>query len=190
MTCIAAVVSQGVVHMAGDSASICGQSISIRADKKVFESGPYVFGFTTSWRMGDLLRYSFKPPWPRSDEDLDAFMRTQFIDALRACLKAGGFAEKEKEAEQGGTFLVGISGRLFRVGFDYQVGEALAAYDSVGCGEDIALGSLYSTPDVAPFMRLAIALEAAERHSSGVRRPFCLVSGGSAQAGPGGGSNL
>src|SRR5262249_25546320 len=134
----------------------------------------YVFGFTDSFRMGQLIRYAFDPPSPT--ERLDKFMATTFIDALRTCLKEGGYARKESEQESAGTFLVGVAGRPFRSGSDYQVGESVDAYDAVGSGDDLALGALYATSDRRPKERIRIALSAAERFSAGVRRPFTIVA--------------
>jgi hypothetical protein len=61
-------------------------------------------------------------------------MATFFIDKVRTVLKDGGFATKEKEMEQGGTFLVGIRGRLFSVQSDYQIAESASRFEAVGCG--------------------------------------------------------
>lgn len=90
MTAIVGLVHDGVVHVGGDSAGVGGWSMTVRADAKVFRNGPYVFGFTTSFRMGQLIRWSLEVPLP--DGDLERFMCTVFIDAVRDCLKAGGYA--------------------------------------------------------------------------------------------------
>jgi hypothetical protein len=143
----------------------------------VFQRGPYLMGFTTSFRMGQLLRWSLEAGEPTGD--LDEFMATVFVDAVRKCLKDGGFAKKDAEREEGGTFLVGVNGRLFTVHNDYQVAAQVSPYAAVGCGADIALGALYATQPGAgdPSGRLLLALAAAERHSAGVRSPFTILSG-------------
>lgn len=176
MTAIAGLVHDGTVHIGGDSAGVGGWRMTVRADTKVFRNGPYVFGFTSSFRMGQLIRWSLLAPAP--DGDLDRFMCTTFIDSVRACLKEGGFAKKNSEQEEGGTFLVGVAGRLFTVHSDYQVGEAVDGYAAVGCGEEPALGALFATANMglAADERLELALEAAERFSAGVRAPFAYVS--------------
>lgn len=175
MTAIVGLVHDGTVHIGGDSAGVGGYSLTVRADAKVFTNGPYVMGFTTSFRMGQLLRHALKAPEP--DGDLEAFMATAFVDAVRTCLKDGGWAKKDNEREEGGIFLVGAHGRLFCVHSDYQVAEAADGYAAIGCGEDIALGALYATARsrVAPQKRIKLALEAAERFSAGVRGPFAYV---------------
>lgn len=174
MTAIVGLVDNGTVYMGGDSAGVAHYSMTVRKDEKVFINGSYLFGFTTSFRMGQLLQYSFEPPAPT--DDLDKFMRTTFVDAIRDCLKTGGYASKNNEAESGGEFLVGVSGRLFSVSSDYQVGEASIGFDAVGIGESPALGALFALrqSEMSPKQRVRVALEAAERFNAGVRAPFRL----------------
>jgi ATP-dependent protease HslVU (ClpYQ) peptidase subunit len=177
MTAIVGIAKDGAVHLGGDSAGVSGYIVKVRADAKVFSNGPYVFGFTTSFRMGQLLRWAWTPPEPPAS-DLDRFMVTTFVDGLRECLKAGGWAAKENEREEGGVFLVGVAGRLFRVDADYQVGEAAAGFDAVGSGHELALGALYATARtrLTPRNRLQIALEAAEQFNGDVAGPFTFAS--------------
>jgi ATP-dependent protease HslVU (ClpYQ) peptidase subunit len=178
MTAIVGLTHNGTVHIGGDSAGVSDWSLTIRADSKVFTNGPYAMGFTTSFRMGQLLRYALKAPEPNGD--LERFMVTTFVDAVRECLKEGGWATKDSEREEGGDFLVGVHGRLFSVHPDYQVGEAVDGFAAIGCGQEIALGALYTTARtrMAPEKRVKLALEAAERFSAGVRGPFAYVSKG------------
>lgn len=182
MTAIVGLVHAGRVHIGGDSAGVSGWEITTRADTKVFRNGPFVFGFTTSFRMGQLIRWSLTAPEP--DDDLDRFMCTTFVDSIRACLKAGGWAKKDNDREEGGRFLVGVRGRLFKVDTDYQVGESLDGFAAVGAGAEIALGALYATHnprvaalrDISPQDHLGVALQAAERFSAAVRSPFEFIS--------------
>ena len=179
MTCIVGFSTKGKVYIGGDSAGVGGWNLTVRKDQKVFKNGPCIMGFTSSFRMGDLLHYSLTVPERHSDEDVDKWMRTAFIDAVRNCLKMGGYATKEKEAEEGGVFLVGYDGRLFYSDSDYQVGEALDCYDAVGCGEAYAKGAMaamISAGDIAPENMIRIALEITERNCAGVRAPFNIVS--------------
>ncbi|MFA7291894.1 MAG: hypothetical protein WC023_06560 [Rhodocyclaceae bacterium] len=175
MTCIVGLVHEGKVTIGGDSAGVGGLDLVVRNDLKVWERDGLAFGFTTSFRMGQLLRYSLNIPKRHPDTDLMKFMVTDFIDAVRKCLKDGGFARAKEGEEQAGVFLVGHAGRLFRIDADYQVGEAAAQFDAVGCGESFAKGALYvSTGDAAARVRKS--LECAEAMSAGVRGPFHLVT--------------
>lgn len=180
MTAIIGIVSDGKAWIGGDSAGVSGCSVSVRADEKVFINGPYIFGFTTSFRMGQLLRYSLIAPVPERDENLDKFMATKFVNAVRECLKSGGFASKTNENESGGSFIVGYKKFIYAVHQDYQVERTRSKVIAVGCGADFALGSIYSTQKMAPFKRIWKALSAAENFSNGVRRPFVIMNTGMA----------
>jgi hypothetical protein len=173
MTCIAGIAHQGHVYIGADSAGVSGWDLCVRADRKIFRNGAYLFGCTTSFRMIQLLQYRLQVTGDIAADQVMAHMCTTFVDALRECFKAGGFAKKDGEAEKGGDFLVGFSGRLFRICDDYQVAESSAGYDAVGCGENIARGALYATrDDEDQYGRIELALRAAESHSAGVRGPF------------------
>jgi ATP-dependent protease HslVU (ClpYQ) peptidase subunit len=176
VTCIVGVVENNKVYIGGDSAGVAGYSLTIRKDKKVFRNGEFLIGGTSSFRMIQLLHYAFEPPPYDENIDLEKYMATAFVDAIRECFKRGGYAQVESQQESGGHFLIGFRGRLFHVEADYQVGEALSSYDAVGCGADVALGCLYATPDMQSLKRIELALRAAEAHSAGVRAPFFIES--------------
>lgn len=161
--------------MGGDSAGVDGYHLVTRKDTKVFRVGDFTLGFTTSFRMGQLLAHAFNPPKRHTDQDVYAYMVTTFIDGLRDCLKAGGWAKRDSEREVGGTFLVGYEGRLFQIEGDYQVGEPLSGYAACGCGCEVALGALYATGNMKPRDRVKVALQAAEAFSAGVRGPFNII---------------
>lgn len=176
MTCIVGLVHGKDVYIGADTAGVAGLKLYRRQDSKIYENGPFLFGFTSSFRMGQLLGYSFKPPKQPAKMTDDKFMRTLFIDAIRDCFDEGGFMGHDKDGtEAGGTFLVGYKGRLYMIGGDYQVGEDMQGYSAVGCGDEIALGSMFSTEHMPPEKRIEQALKAAEEYSAGVRGPFNIV---------------
>jgi len=174
MTAIAALVEDGVVYMGGDSAGVAGFSITIRKDPKVFINKEFIIGFTSSFRMGQLLKESFVPPAHPKKMGTYKYMVTLFIDEVKRCFSDGGFATPQK----GGTFLVGYRGKLYLIDSDYQVGIPASNYDAVGCGGEICIGSLYSSQkmDLKPKERIRLALKAAEEHNGGVRSPFIIKS--------------
>jgi ATP-dependent protease HslVU (ClpYQ) peptidase subunit len=180
VTCIVGYRHGGKVWIGGDSAGVSGYDLTPRADPKVFVRDGIAMGFTTSFRMGQLLAHRLKvPPLPEKRADLMRWMVHDFVDAVRACLKEGGFATKSSEVETGGTFLVGVRGRLFAIESDYQVGEALAPYESVGCGRAYAIGACAVLADREPSRPEALvreALRVAAANSAGVRAPFRVVS--------------
>lgn len=184
MTCVVGLVDSGRVWMGADSAGMDDRyAMQIRKDPKVFRVGGTVFGFTSSFRMGQLLAHSLRlPDLPGRSDDLMGWMVGTLIGEVRRTLKDGGYARKDAEQEQGGVFLVGIRGRLFMVDCDYQVGETICGYNAVGCGDQIALGALFASPDRSPHERVLTALSAAAELSGGVRGPFRIIAGGSVAA--------
>ena len=184
MTCIAALVEDGVVWMGGDSAASNSSQLTVCRRAKVFLTHGLVMGSCGSGRVHQLLQYVFVPP-PYQGIDLETYMVTAFIDAVRACFQAGGYAKKESEQESGGHFLVGIGGRLFEIQPHYFVIEALDNYYAIGAADDLALGALFATRglNLSPAQRIEVALQAAERHSTSVRAPFVIERLGSSEVG-------
>ncbi|MEM8961752.1 MAG: hypothetical protein AAGD38_09750 [Acidobacteriota bacterium] len=188
MTCIVGVIDGASVVLGADSAGTMGHRLQIRTDKKVFRQGPYQVGFTTSFRMGQILRYHTELPHPPENEaELEPFMVKEVVTAVRHTFAEQGFAKigrftdqnvTEEGQELGGAFLVGVSGQLFEIQSDFQVARLETPYAAIGHGAPIALGALHaltSSAHLTPHERARRALEAAETYSSSVRRPFHLV---------------
>lgn len=163
--------------MGSDSAASSETSIEIRNDPKVFLNGDVLFGFADSFRAGQLLRHSLQiPKIPATTEELDKWLVTTFIDAVRSCLDAGGVSSKENGTEEGNMFLLGIMGRLYSVESDYQVARLIAGYAAIGCGADLALGALHATRSLKNARgRILRALEASAEHSAYVAPPFTIL---------------
>jgi hypothetical protein len=191
MTCIVGYLDKETVYLGGDSAGTDGNySQHIRKDKKVFQNGPFIFGFTSSFRMGQILMSSRFKPWRQKAEQSDYdYMVVDFIDAVRKAFEKGGYLQKTTEGDEvGGTFLVGYKGVLYYVEDDFQVGIVADKYLSIGCGSDLALGALYSLsqtfqstldkahPKSITDIYLTKALDAASHFSAGCAPPYNFVS--------------
>lgn len=175
MTCIVGLVHQDKVYIGGDSLGSNSLQHSARRDEKVFQVEDMLFGFAASYRAGQVVRYWFKKPKHDKGVSVEEYLHREIIPAIRTLMSTHGTGHKKEEVEQTpGQFLLGYRGRLFRLDYDYQVGEALCQYDSIGSGSSVALGSLYSTrsTDDKPETRILEALRAAETHARGVGGPF------------------
>ena len=171
MTCIIGLETEGAVFVAGDSGATNGYDGYRSRLKKVFRRGPFLIGYTTSFRMGQILQYQLEVPRQAGGDDLK-FMATNFIDAVRKCLKDGGFSEIDNNREEGGTFLVGYRGCLYDVDSDFQVNSSQDGHAAVGSGYMVARGAMYVTAGLDTRKRLRMALKAAEHFSISVRGPF------------------
>lgn len=181
MTCIVGFIEKDTVYIGGDSAGVGGYDLQIRKDVKVFKNGPFIMGFTSSFRMGQLLMSSkFKPKKQLSKQSDYDYMITTFIDNIRKLFKDNGFEKKYTDGEsKGGTFLVGYKGNLYEIDEDFQVGIREENFGSVGCGHHLALGAMYILnldKNKTPEQKIEDSLKAAERFSAGVSGPFNIVS--------------
>lgn len=175
-TCIVGLIDEeGNIWMGGDSAGVSSKlDVRLRKDSKVFIKNNMIFGYTSSFRMGQLLRYKLKIPKQKVKDDYE-YMCTDFIDSVRKCLKDNGYSIIDKNQESIGTFLVGYKSRLYQIYDDLQVGEVYDYFDACGCGEKYAVGVLRIGNRETPEITLMRALETAEYFSGGVRRPFKIL---------------
>jgi hypothetical protein len=186
MTCIVALIHENKVYLGSDAAASDDKSglIVQRTDPKVFKVGQFGIGFTDSFRMGQILQYNWTPPKytpTAGNKNLDKFMRTKFVDSVKEVFKEhgyGSFGSGTEDGDEGGIFLVAVAGtgRIFTMDLDYHIGEADVAYMAEGSGQQVALGSLYSTTQVkTPRRRVRTALEASAKFIMSVRGPFTII---------------
>lgn len=178
MTAIAGISQGGKVWMGGDSAGVAGYGLCVRADPKVFRLDEFLVGYTSSFRMAQIIRYHVKPDRPREGQNAFEYMICSFVPAVRTALKEHGYLATKNGREEAGVFLVGWRGRVYYVDSDLQVGENAMPYAACGCGQDLVLGSLHTTDqyEIEPSERIRLALESAEAFSAGVRGPFTILN--------------
>ena len=182
MTCIVGLVHDGVTYIGGDSLGSNGYSGTVRKDMKVFhlkDVANTVLGYTSSFRMGQLLMYAKGLIDPRDirDKKLDhEYLVTEFIPNVQKLFETGGYSKNNNGEKRGGEFLFAHKDRLFKIEGDFQVGESVDNYDACGSGEMFALGSLHTTAEssIAPIERVRMALQAATKFSVGVQPPFYI----------------
>lgn len=179
MTCIVGIIDKenNRVWIGGDSAASSTCEVSIRRDPKVFKNGEFVFGCSGSYRMIQILQYSFIPPEVKT-EDIRSYMCTDFINAVREAFRTNGFLQKSEFGdEHGGFFLVAYKDKLFKVQEDFQVSERLDDFDACGCGDAFALGALsaLSQTDLNAHQKLLTALETSSKMALGVAPPYTVL---------------
>lgn len=184
MTCIIGFTDRknNVSWIGGDSLGSNGYTKSTEKPSKVFRNETFknvLIGGTTTFRHLDLLKYSNtlfnEIDWYKKIDIDHKFMVTKFIPNVIKLFKNGII--DEEETKRGGNFIVATPGKLFEIQEDYSVLEPEMGICSVGCGEEVAMGSLITTEnfDMAPQERIIKALEAAEKYCCGVQRPFRIL---------------
>ncbi len=180
MTCIVGLIHKGIAYLGGDAAGTDskGGNIAVRPHPKVFHRNDYIMGYTTSFRMGDLLEFIVPPPEVKAvDISLREHLITKWIPVLREKLKTEGFLEIDKNKENAGSFIVAYKGEICTVYDDLQVATVIEPYCSVGSGYSYALGAFYATKHqkLKPKERVLLALGAAAFHNAFVREPFTVI---------------
>lgn len=189
MTAIAAISVNGMVVMGGDSAAIADSHyLTFAATPKVFEVGPLVIGYTSSFRMGYALQHRLdlpsEPPKGATENALDEWMAVTFVDAVRQVMRDCGFMKVENAREAGGNFLVGVRGQLYDFDDDFHARRHLSPYAAVGSGVTACTAALNimhrisSTLPIPAEHQILHALEAAEHCVATVRGPFTIITGG------------
>lgn len=171
------------IWMGSDSMGSNGRCSLTIKNPKIFYIKDMLIGYTTSFRMGQLIECKLKLPKATKEEKDNPYkyMIGSFSDAVRKVLKDNGFSNINNNVETGGTFLVGYKGRLFEVQNDFSILELTTGYASVGCGQNYSLGSMYSSFEankIQPREVVHVALQAAAEHCSLVKGPFHIGNDG------------
>lgn len=154
--------------MGGDSAvSIEGGWLHSSSSAKVWRSGQWLLGFAGGAADYSALRALELPAAPSAE--LELYVHSEITAAVRQALERGGVAEADYE------LLVGVSGELF-VCSDGGADRVRGTYAAVGSGAPVALGSLHTSAGSPAEARVRWALEAAETHCDGVRRPWRILT--------------
>lgn len=181
MTCIVAIAGSPI-YLAADSLGSTNYSkqeyknsklakLKTSRDLKDHSSIPVDIGigYTSSFRMGDLLSYVFKPPTIGIDEDVREYLVTAFIPKLIDCFDTNHYSRTKDGSKFGGVFIVGLEERIFIIQDDFSVLEPECGYASVGSGSDIALGALYASVETYDSLTAAsLAVSAASNFTPSV----------------------
>lgn len=182
MTCIVGVRTAKGVLLGGDSLGSNGWTGTSYQAPKVFRlSRQVAAGFTSSFRMGQLIQHHLTLPTLHGDELTWAIR--ELVPVIRDTFKSHGYAHVQNNEESGGVFLLAVCARLFLVQSDYSVLEARLPYDAVGSGEAHALGAMHALykpkaaqTDAAARTFLKTALDAASEFAVGVAPPYNFTS--------------
>jgi ATP-dependent protease HslVU (ClpYQ) peptidase subunit len=161
--------------MGCDSAGVAGWITRSRKDSKICKVGDFLIGGAGSFRAIQLINRSFTPPKHEKGVTTTDYMVNSFVESLRKLLDDSGCLRiyDSKTERFDANFLVAYKGKVFEIEADFQVAEYRERFSSIGCGSEFALGSLYSTGSwFNPERRVEIALEAADKFSGGVCKPF------------------
>lgn len=187
MTCIVGIQTDEGVWMGADSHQECNGVALLVKEPKVYrlsvpnvrENEPkfkMLVGGCGEHRFFQLVNYALKvPPYDENWDEM-TWLVQDFIDALRTCIRDGGQMQPDRGRDYHPNLLMlGFHGRLFIVGGDFAVEDVERPFRAIGCGEDAAMGVLYTLGlalSTDPEQGIRVALEAAAEIAVGVRPPF------------------
>jgi len=146
MTTLIAVQHADWCLIAGDSQTT---SYHLSADcspmGKIARNGKYLVAAAGLVRGMNLIQHSFNPP-PPPRSNLDKFMVTQFVPALRKCFQAAGYDMKDDGdvAQHDNEFLIAVQGVIYLIDEAYGIERTSNNVYVTGTGMELALGAAHA----------------------------------------------
>lgn len=144
MTCCIGYKTDKMIYFAGDTQGSNTETKETRLDPKVFKNKNILIATCGSFRMRDVLMYELDLPKLNMDEDIDKYIRTTVINAIRNLFIEKGICIKNEESDLAspGDILLGIKDKIYKIESDFQVGEVDKPYVAIGCGSREAMGAM------------------------------------------------
>jgi len=137
MTCIVGCEFDGKVYLGGDIQGTGWNNKVVHTQPKVFNKKGVIFGYTTSYRFGQLLEHSLPDPVvPENDTEIYRWLISVLVPAIKAVLK-------ENDYEGGGNCLIGVKSQLWELQNDFSVLRSVKGYAAVGSGYEYATGAIH-----------------------------------------------
>jgi len=155
MTVIVGITDGTNVYIGADRGVSDDVSIVSLSRPKVHINNNWVFGYSGSLGIGQLMEFI---DMPDAGEDPYKTLRMDVVSHMRDAIDLYGVNNSEYSAD----FIIGTQGRLFELSTsDWSVAEVEET--ALGSGGPFALGSLFTTRDfpASPEFRIEMALNAA-----------------------------
>lgn len=162
MTCIVGVEFNGKVLIGGDIQGTGGNNKIVHTQPKVFHKKSVIFGFTTSYRFGQILEHNLTDPVvPEDDEEIYRWLVQVLVPSMLGTLKRYDY-------QTGGQCLIGVRGQLWELQNDGSVLRSVLGYNTCGSGAEYALGSMCTS-----MKKISSTLEA---HKKAVSEAISVAS--------------
>lgn len=143
MTCIVGVEYKNTVLIGGDIQGTGRNNKIIHTHPKVFSRNGVVFGFTSSYRFGQLIEHTLEEPIiPDSIDDIYRWLTLVLVPKLQTSMKNGWYTDGGTPL--GGNCLIGIKNQLWELQSDWSVIRSVKGYAAVGSGCEYAMGSMFA----------------------------------------------
>lgn len=178
MSCVVSIIKDDVIYMGGDSLAIDDDSNqTLVKDEKVFYKNvplreKMLMGFVGNYRIGNIMKHTFRPPRKTVADLADTYIYGEFLSALKNVVEGEKFEET--------SILIGYQKNLYVIEDDFSIVRPLNPYTAIGHGASYALGALSiltksQTTDYGPVRTITLALDAASEHSAAVKPPYLIL---------------
>lgn len=175
MSCVVAVIQDGVIYMGGDSLAIDDDSNqTVVKDEKVFYKTvglrqKMLMGFCGNYRIGNIMKHTFRCPKRLSNDTIEQYVYDRFIVALKEAVKNENFEDT--------SLLLGYEKNLYVIEDDFSVVCPVNPYTAIGHGAPYALGALsvLFSMETQAQMKIERSLTAASEHSAAVKPPYLIL---------------
>lgn len=179
MTCIIGLKHDDEIYIGGDQlASNTNGFCSTYKEPKVFKKGGFIFGYSGSYRVGQILKYDFDIPSHSSEyADMEYFVRI-FVPALQLKLeerKAIYNSDNGLEMADDANIIIGYRNGIYRLHSDFQLENNENDIMAIGCGSTVALGCMHALYNLKPISRITRSLEIVSILNIGVKGPFTIL---------------
>ena len=122
------------LYMAGDKCGSDGFTKDLYVKPKIFKRDDLAFGYTSSFRMGQILEYAkISKDLPNWKEEKNVY--TSFVDWAKTAMKDGGYLQEDKGVAKGGNFIFYNGKTLYEVQNDFSILVPEDGLLAVGSGE-------------------------------------------------------
>jgi hypothetical protein len=122
------------LYMAGDKCGSNGFTKDLYIKPKIFKRNNLAFGYTSSYRMGQILEYA-KISKDLPDWTVESNVYTSFVDWAKVAMKEGGYLKETNGVSQGGNFIFYNGKSLYEVQDDFSLLIPEDGLLAVGAGE-------------------------------------------------------
>lgn len=180
MTCIIGMCLGGSVYVAADRMASNGFTKFLVDRPKVFRKGDFVIGYTTSFKMGQLLEFEWNPPARLVSDTDEEFIYCKVVKSFEMLFKSLDHGSKSGSHYETGEFLFAYQGKLYKhhpQGF-ITSSEAMAC----GAGEYHAVAiidTLLTHTELSPSEMFRETMRRVSRYVEGVSEDFdyCCLEG-------------
>lgn len=179
MTCIVGMEHGDTVFIGGDIQGTGWNNKVVHTQPKTFTKNGVIFGYTTSYRFGQLIEHMIiDPVVPHEENEVYRWLITVLVPNIKKTMK-------DADWDKGGNCLIGVKNQLWELQDDWSVLRTRNGYASVGSGYEYANGSLFtsvtsgrmlpgSRDDVVDALRMAV--RAAGTFSPSVGETATIIS--------------